>query len=369
MKEVEEMLAILTKWAEINSHSHNPEGLLAMEEVLLEAFGELSDETHVVSSGILTFKKHRPNCKQILLLGHYDTVYSPMFPFPVKIDGDYLHGPGVADMKGGLVLILFALKAIESSPLKDQISWEVILNPDEEIGSVASMPYIHSRAKEFDYAFIFEPALPDGSLVSTRPASGVFTISVQGKEAHAGRNPHEGKNAIFALSELIYHLSFLNNPQGGILLNPGVVQGGTAPNVVAGSSICKLNLRTRTDIDFEQTLQIIDELIKEVSHRHKVPIEIQKNSHRPQKLVTPKTQEIMKKLEATASKLHIPLNFQNSNGVCDSNDLSHSALGIIDSLGPIGFHLHSSKEKLYIPSLKQRLHLFLTFLKEDILKL
>lgn len=347
------MLELVKKWASVNSHSHNPDGLKEMANLLYAAFSPLAKESSIHESGTLHFKHPVEGKPKLLLIGHYDTVYPKNNPIEVK--DKYLYGSGVADMKGGLVILLYALKA-----LKDKFSWEVLLNPDEEIGSKGSMPYMIEVAKKgFDYGFIFEPAMPDGALVSTRPSSASYQISVTGVEAHAGRNPEAGRSAIFALSELIYHLSFIHNPKEGVLLNVGTVQGGTAINVIPGSATAKLNLRTASDEEYQDYQQIMRDIVLEVSKRHGVSIDLSQTSYRPAKFLSTKTKILMKQFE---SVYKVP--FEPSRGACDANDLTHYNIPFIDALGPIGYDLHSPKERLLISSLEERLHLFLKALEQ-----
>jgi glutamate carboxypeptidase len=345
-----ELLELVKKWAEINSHSHNPEGLQQMRQALRAAFSPLASETHEQENGLLHFKKTTPNKRRLVLIGHYDTVYPTNFAIEVK--DKYLYGPGVADMKGGLVILFHALKHLQD------FSWDVLLNPDEEIGSKGSMPYMIQVTKGADFGFIFEPALPNGSLVNTRPATGLFTLTAKGVEAHAGRNPEAGKSAILALCELIYHLSFLHRPEEECLLNVGTIQGGTAVNVVPGQAIARLNLRTKTDEQFSSSVEVMRDVVLEISKRHHLPIDLEITSLRPQKMMTTKTKLLMKQFQQVYQ-----VEFEPSRGACDSNDLSHTGVPFIDSLGPIGFDLHSSNERLLISSLDERLKLFLKALK------
>lgn len=347
---MKEMVELVRKWAEINSYSLNLEGLKNMREALLEAFSPLAQETSVLENGLLHFRKVIPNARRLVLIGHYDTVYPANFPIVHR--DKFLHGPGVADMKGGLVILHSAL-----THLKD-FSWDVLLNPDEEIGSKGSMPYMTKVTAGADFGFIFEPALPNGSLVSTRPATGLFTLTATGVEAHAGRNPEAGKSAIFALCELVYHLSFLHRPEDHSLFNVGTIQGGTAVNVVPGTATARINLRTKTDEQFSDSLEVIHEIIQEVSKRHGLEIAMEQTSYRPHKLLSARTKLLMKQFEQI---YNVP--FEPSRGACDSNDLSHTGVPFIDSLGPIGYDLHSKDERLLISSLQERLNLFLKTLK------
>ncbi|MDB2614103.1 hydrolase [Chlamydiales bacterium] len=370
------LLKQLILWAEINSFTENLEGLNKMKEIFIEAFSPISDEiediplpaykkisldgefTEQKVGSLLSFKRHGTSKRKILLVGHMDTVYSLNNSFPIEIKGDNLHGPGVADMKGGILIMLYALLQLEKAPNKQSIGWEVLLTPDEEVGSPSSTAVIIEKAKGATEALVFEPALPDGSLVSTRPASCIYTLVIKGQAAHVGRHPEEGKNAINALSELIYQLSFLQNLEEKKLINVGMIQGGRAINMVPDHAVAKLNIRAQTTEEIHLLINIGKELSSEISNRYGTSTEWIQQTIRPAKQITPKTNQLMRAFQLLDSKL----TFSPTGGVCDGNTLASLNIPTIDTLGPIGHHLHSHKEFLEIPSLFKRAELVTQFL-------
>ena len=160
-------------------------------------------------------------------------------------DDGTLNGPGVADAKGGIVVMLHALQALEASPLAEHIGWEVLLNPDEEIGSPGSRPLIDSIAPRCDFGLLFEPALGDNQLVSWRKGSGNFSLLVRGRSAHAGRAFAEGRNALVAAAKVVQAISDLNtDPE--VTFNVARIDGGSPMNVVPDLAIVRANVRVRT---------------------------------------------------------------------------------------------------------------------------
>jgi len=252
-------LNILRDWCAIGSGTHHLAGLKTMADALAAEFGVFGDvkridlppSTQIDSAGnevslplgqALSIVR-RPNAaRRVLLVIHYDTVYSPGNPFrqvSVLPDGRW-SGPGVVDAKGGIVVMLAALHALEASPLAEKIGWEVILNPDEEIGSPGSASLLDEAARRNHLGLLFEPALPDGSLVGERKGSGNFTIVIRGKAAHAGRDFAAGRSAVVALAELIVQAAVRS---GGITLNCGQISGGGAVNIVPDLAIGRFNAR------------------------------------------------------------------------------------------------------------------------------
>ena len=263
---LDEMTSRLIKWAEINSGSANLVGLDAMLAILREDFSTLGgdmnvidlppytridDEANTVSSPLgkaLSVKKRPEASRKALLSIHYDTVYSPEHPFQhcESVDRNTLRGPGVTDAKGGLLIMLRALELFESSPWAQNVGWEILVNPDEEIGSPGSAPLLVEAAARNDVGLAFEPAAADGNLVGARRGSGNFTVTARGKSAHAGRSPELGRNAVNALAEFIVKLNAKHANKPGVTLNVAKVRGGGPLNVVPDLALCGFNVRVTT---------------------------------------------------------------------------------------------------------------------------
>ena len=219
----QEMVALLESWASINSGTDNLDGLAkdlaALEQefyhlggtmqaiplpprIRIDAKGQAVEEP---TGNALFISKHPKAPIRILLGGHMDTVYPATSAFQEvsHLDMNTMRGPGVADMKGGLVVLLKALDALEQSPFAGKLGWEVLITPDEEVGSQGSKALWIEGAQRHQLALLFEPAFSDGSLVSARKGSANFTVVAKGKAAHAGRDFHSGRNAISAIVRFI----------------------------------------------------------------------------------------------------------------------------------------------------------------------
>ncbi len=185
---------------------------------------------------------------QVVLTGHYDTVFPADSPFQTvttRADGA-LNGPGLADMKGGISVLLGALDAFEAHPDKDRVGWTVLLSPDEEIGSPASAPLLAELGARGHLGLTYEPALADGTLAGARKGSGNWHLIVTGKAAHAGRAFEEGRNAVAGAAILAAALHGLNGQREGVSVNVAKISGGGALNVVADNAVVRFTSASPT---------------------------------------------------------------------------------------------------------------------------
>jgi len=357
-----QMLSLLEHWVNINTYSKNQEGIERMMTELKKEFLKLQPDEcevlHFTKSQGLFLKKRKQAPIQIYFGGHLDTVYPPDQPFQKLeyLDKHTLTGPGVTDMKGGLVILLTALDAFEKTKNASSIGWEIFINSDEELGSPESTPFIESCAERCHLACLFEPALEDGSLVSQRKGSANYMIYSKGRKAHAGRNPFEGKNAIFPLARFIQKAEELNSAEQGTLVNVGRVQGGETHNIVPDFAECALNVRANELM----TMQHIEKQLMDLATQ--LGLEFQKITFRPPKNFDTKTQGLFKALGFEAKKLGFSLTWKPSGGVCDGNTFALKGKPAIDTLGVCGGMIHTTKEFLRIDSLLERARLTLVFL-------
>ena len=259
------MLRETCDWAAINSGTGNLTGLAQVAGKLADAFASLPGEIHMIEAAPVSAidaggnefeKAHgrhlvlrvRPQAeRRLLLTGHMDTVFPADHPFQAvsEVDADTINGPGTADMKGGLNVILHALRAFEGTPDAARIGYDVMINSDEETGSLSSARLIEELARGKYAALTYEPsALPDGTLAHARGGTGNYSITIHGRSAHAGRNPHEGRNAVVAAAELVLRLTRLEAED--ITINPAKIEGGSANNVVPDLAVVRFNIRPRT---------------------------------------------------------------------------------------------------------------------------
>ncbi|GAB4231199.1 MAG: hydrolase [Chlamydiales bacterium] len=365
-KDKDQFLYQTMEWSKIHSYSLDSIGLNLMATHLDHAFGTLNAtrEAFLLPHGKLLKFTKKKRCKhKILLLGHYDTVYPPENPIsdPEIQSSKILKGAGVADMKGGIVVMLAALRAFESSPYSEEMGWTVLLNPDEEIGSPFSTPYLQEFASDHHLGLIFEPAFPDGSLVSARKGSMNVSVTFRGRAAHSGRDFSHGRSAIFALCDAIYHMENIELTEDETL-NVGKVEGGTGANIVPEQASCLLNIRSSTHSRMEELWQCIEKICKRVSLREGISFDIAKKTSRMPKPFDKKTENHFVYLRECGKSLGLEINWRQSGGVCDGNTLAEAGLPTIDSLGVVGGYLHSPEEYLLIPSIIERAKLTALFL-------
>jgi glutamate carboxypeptidase len=369
----EPMLEPLLGWVAVNSGSRNLGGLETMADLLMDAFAALpglirlerpapveavdsSGRTIAIEHGRHLHLTVRPTAPlQLLFTGHMDTVFGADHAFQETrwLEDGVLNGPGVADMKGGLAVMLAALKAVEASPFADRIGYEVVINSDEEVGSLSSAPLLAQAAQGKRAALTYEPAaLPDGTLAGARPGSGNFAMVVRGRSAHAGRNPEDGRNALLAAADLALRLDKLKHD--GLTVNPSRIEAGSPSNVVPDLAILRVNLRPRTPEIEAETKRAIDEAVAAVAAEREVAIEVQGGFGRPPKPLTPKAEALFNLVKQAGADLGQPIAWQSSGGVCDGNNIAACGVPVVDTMGVRGGKIHSMEEFLIVDSLAER---------------
>ncbi len=367
------MLAQVQAWSAINTGTANLAGLAEQAAALADAFAvlpgtvELVDPARVIaiaSDGSAFEKPHgqhlvvrvRPSAnRRILLTGHMDTVFPADHAFQRQtwLDGETLNGPGVADMKGGIAVMLHALMAFEQTSAASGLGYDVLINSDEETGSLASAALIAQLAAGKLAALTYEPAaLPDGTLAHERGGTGNYSITFTGKSAHAGRNPHEGRNAIVAAADLILRLKALEGEL--ITINPAKLEGGAANNVVPDHAVLRFNVRPRTveaGTAFDHSL---GSLLTAIEAEHQVATHRHGGVTRPPKKVDARAQALFDLVRECGAELGQDIRWQSSGGVCDGNNIAACGVPVVDTMGVCGGAIHSPDEYLIVPSLATR---------------
>ena len=359
------------EWAAINSGSRNLDGLATVGAVIGEALGGLpgtlawvdpAPVEAVDSAGKrfdLAHGSHlrltvRPDAAtQLLFTGHMDTVFAADHPFQLveeRDDGSW-NGPGVADMKGGIAVMVAALEAVEAA--SPAFGYEVVINSDEEVGSLASASLLKDAAKGKQAALTYEPAaLPDGTLAGARPGSGNFSFTVRGRSAHAGRNPEDGRNALLAAADLALRLKAGIGPR--LSINPARIDGGSPNNVVPDLAILRVNLRPATPEDEARAISLIESNVAMVAANHDVAIETHGHFARPPKPMTPEAEALFGLVAKAGADLGQAIRWQPTGGVCDGNNIAACGVPVIDTMGVRGGKIHSSDEYLIVDSLAER---------------
>ena len=372
--QAERMARLVTAWANVNSGSYHLAGLDACAAAVAEVFGRLGGELRHVDLpphrrvddagretanplGRLIRISKRPDAAVQVLLGiHYDTVYAAddAFQTVTRVDANTLNGPGVADAKGGLVVMLTALEALERSPFAAGIGWEVFINPDEEIGSPGSAPLLAQMARGKSAGLLFEPALPDGSLVSSRKGSGNFTAVVTGRSRARRARPAPGRNAIHALAEFVTAVAAMNDPPAGVTTNVGRVAGGGPVNVVPDLASCGFNVRVVSPPQQLEVEQRLKSLAEEFSSREGYTFRLHGGFASPPKPLDEPTLRLLEQVADCGREIGLTLAWKPSGGASDGNRLAAAGLPTVDTLGPVGGEIHSRGEFVRLDSLTER---------------
>lgn len=368
------MLTQVQGWSAVNSGSRNLDGLAAMVALLADAFAPLgevqlmepAEASQMLPSGEILPLQHGQNLHlivrpqaptRLLLTGHYDTVFPVDHPFqtPVWREPGVLNGPGVADMKGGIAVMLAALTAFEASPQAADLGYEVVLNADEEVSSLGSAPLLLECARRVDAGLTFEPALPDGTLAGARPGSGNFSVHIAGRAAHAGREPEKGRNAIIAAADLALRLSALVAPD--LKVNVAKLEGGGPNNVVPDTAVLRFNMRPTTVEAQARALAAVDGLIASIAAAHEVRAHRHGSFARPPKPLDANQLRLFELVKAAGADLQLEIGWRDAGGVCDGNNLAATGLAVVDTLGVRGGAIHSADEYLIVDSLAERARL------------
>ncbi|GAB4265277.1 MAG: hydrolase [Deferrisomatales bacterium] len=364
------------RWARVNSGSCNPAGVRAMGKLLEGEFETLGGECGFLPvpdprrpgggrpPEVLVVRKRLDAPVRVLLVGHVDTVFGPEHPFQEVTcpQAGVLRGPGVADAKGGLAVALTALEAVERSPWADGLGWQVWGSPDEELGSPGSGGPLTEAAAGFHLGLVFEPGHPDGALVGARKGSGTYTLEVEGRAAHAGRDPDAGRNAIHVLAELIVALLGLQDPEGAVRVNVGTVEGGEAVNVVPARAACRFNVRVTTEDARRRFEAGLERVLEPFRGREGIRVRLAGGFSRPPRPLDPPSEALYRALAACGRELGREIRWRPSGGVSDANLLAAAGLPVADGLGPWGGGIHTGEEHVLVESLTERAQLAALFL-------
>lgn len=369
------MLALVQRWAGVNSGSRNLYGLASMAGLLADSFAVLPGEIELITpepvdiiapDGRAETIEHgshlhlmvRPDAPvRLLLTGHMDTVFPSDHALQSCrwIDRDLLNGPGVADMKGGLAVMLAALQAFETSADAQKIGYDIVINSDEEVGSPSSAGLLRRAAAGKLAALTYEPCLPDGTLAGARAGSGNFSFIVTGRSAHAGRNPEDGRNALLAAADLALRLKGASGT--GFTCNPARIDGGAPNNVVPDHAILRANFRPRSPQDERNARDSLEQLAQQVAREHDVTIYIHGGFGRPPKPMDAPASALFSFVRECGAELGLPLSWRDTGGVCDGNNIAACGVPVVDTMGVRGGNIHSDAEYLIVSSLSERAQL------------
>jgi glutamate carboxypeptidase len=369
----EAMELLLGELVEIESASDDPVGLAALGRRLEELMGDFGDivchpaeraaGTHLdltVPGGA-----ESDQLAHTVVLGHYDTVWPrgtlDRMPFVVDEAG-VATGPGCFDMKGGLVLLHYALRELRAIGRPPRRTLRVVLNCDEEIGSRTSRRLIKDVATGAAAAFVLESPLPGGVLKTARKGSALYTLKVTGKAAHAGIEPERGVNAVVELSHQVCALHDLNDPDRGTTVNVGIAGGGTRVNVVPAHGEAQINIRTTTADEAERVSAAIDRLTPVLPGAR---LSVIKGLARPPMQRTPASGRLFERARRIAAAMDVPdLAEGFTGGGSDGNLVAALGVPTLDGLGPEGGGAHADDEHVLVESMPRRAALLAGLLAE-----
>ena len=372
-----EMLSTVELWSAQNSGSYNREGLSAMRSLLSDRFRSLPAEIleinlpqgqQVAANGEIQSIIYEPALQitvrpdapvQLILTGHFDTVFPADFHFqkPIRVDGDTINGPGTADMKAGLMVMLTALETLERSDKASNIGYSVLMSPDEEIGSPGSSAILTQLGKRSHVGLTYEPALADGSMAGARKGSGNFSLVIKGRAAHAGREHHLGRNAIAAMAEFISGIEALNGQRDGVTFNIAKVDGGGAVNIVPELAIGRFNVRMKETEDMPWIEGELNKLVAALNKKDGIDAHMHGGFTRPPKPMSPANAQVFDWVKQAGGLLGQEIKWSPSGGVCEGNNLWASGCPNVDTLGVRGGDIHSDREYMKISSLVERARL------------
>lgn len=298
----------------------------------------------------------RVGAPRVLLIGHMDTVFDPgtAAARPFRIEDGVAYGPGVTDMKSGLLAGLYAIKALIGE--LGGVPFErltFIANPDEEIGSPSSTAHIRAAAPDVDACFVLECARANGDIVSARKGILDTRITIEGRAAHAGVEPEKGRSAILEASRIVRDLHALNGRWPGVTVNVGVIAGGTRPNVVAERCHLEVDVRSTTS----DGLDVVEAAIREIAAATEIPDTIAEVhvmvGWRPMEKLA-RSGRLVEHAQTVATRLGFEVHDTATGGASDANTTSGMGVPTLDGLGPIGGNDHAPSEYLDVDSIVPR---------------
>ncbi|WP_026973286.1 M20 family metallopeptidase [Aliagarivorans marinus] len=310
-------------------------------------------------TGLEVRNKPEADHVDIMFIGHMDTVFpvGTAAERPMSVEGDRAFGPGVADMKSGLLNVVYALRNLDASVL-DKLSIAVCMNPDEETGSAHSAEWLAGVAKTAKQVLVAEAARADGSLVKARKGMARYRISFHGKAAHAGNDPTAGRSAITEMANWVLAINDMTDLTTGTTFNTGVVKGGEGANIVADFCEIFVDARYWDNDEFNGR----DALLRAMTEKpfvDGVRIELDREAYKPSMVPSEQTEALMETVVAAGSEMGLDITFQEVGGGSDANLTASMGIPTLDGLGPAGGAMHSADEFLELNTIEERINLLM----------
>jgi glutamate carboxypeptidase len=355
-------MAELETLVNIDCGSYTPDGVNRIADAVVASLSELGAEVERLSHdpeadaqplGDLVVGRIAGTGPRLLLIGHMDTVFDPgtASARPFRVDGNRAFGPGVTDMKAGLLAGLHAIGALQAVGASPSITF--VANPDEEIGSPFSTPVIRRLAPEHDAVLVLECARANGDIVSARKGIADYEVAITGRAAHAGVEPEKGRSAILVAAHQVIALHELNGRWPTVTVNAGVIAGGTRPNVVAAQCAIHVDLRAATTTAFDIAAAEV-ERIATSSVLDGVTADIRRIAHHPPMERTEASARLVALARSLAGDLGFEVTDAATGGASDANTTAALGIPTLDGLGPVGGDDHSVDEWLDVTSIGPR---------------
>ena len=354
-----DMLVVLQRMVEFESPSDNKAAVDLLGEFLASEFQSLGGAVQFFRQEACGdhLKVEFPGSggKPVLLLGHFDTVWplGTLNTMPFIVGGGRACGPGVYDMKAGILMMMFALRALRSAGRNDSSRpITVLLDTDEEVGSTTGRPIVEATARECEAVLVLEPSQSlKGQLKTARKGVGDYTIRVRGRASHAGVDFEKGHSAVIELSRQILEIAKFTDLARGITVNPGVVHGGTRTNVVAAEAVAEIDIRIARAADaaeLEQKFAALRPVDPDCS------LEITGGLNRPPMERTDGTVRLFRLAQEQATSMGMVLGEASTGGGSDGNFTSAMGIPTLDGLGAVGEGAHATNESIILEELPRR---------------
>ncbi|QJB56663.1 M20 family metallopeptidase [Pseudodesulfovibrio sp. zrk46] len=344
-----EMFDLLERLVNINSYSANVDGVNRVVDVLQEVVEEMGFTTRRLSNDVTGDNLVAENAARAangggpLLVGHMDTVFPPEMGFDTfRREGDMTYGPGVTDMKGGIVIGIFVAKALQAAGLGD-LPFGFFFNADEEIGSPHSRNLIVDEAKKSDFCFVMEGSGMGGEVVTGRKGRIVFDLEVQGEPYHAGHCQFPKPSAIVEIAHKIVALEALNDPEVQTSFNAGLIEGGVGPNTVAAKASARCETRFVNQEIGDKVWAAIEKIATECTLEG-TSGSVSIRTHRPPMVTNDTIMELYGVVEEAAKEIGMDVQSVFRGGGSDANTVSQAGVPVLDGMGPSGKLFHTPDE-------------------------
>ncbi len=344
----------------IDSYTYDKAGVDAVATYLVGRMQTLGMETKIYEQkvwgndvlGVL----HGAGTSKVLLLGHMDTVYPAGIAAarPVRLEGNIVYGPGVSDMKGCILMALYAIEGLQVAGYRDFGELRLLCVSDEEINDRHCIDIIEEAVRDCDAAFVLESGRANGDIVSARKGNAWYTLTARGRSAHAGVEPEKGRNAIVEIAHQVLQFQSLNGWREGMTVSAGVISGGTMPNVVPDFAQAQFDLRFLHPQDRID----VEEQMRELMRRTRVPdveltLEVRPDFKGPL-VATPASLKLAEQAREIAEMLGFSIHHILTGGASDGSYTSGFGVPTLDGLGPVGGNDHSPQEYLLLDSVAPR---------------